>query len=405
MNCEDKEDKGITLIINAIEDEIKSKFMNLEEIKLFLKQNNFEYTIKDRIISIKAHGSICIIDDYNKYNISEQLIYSIIGKRENRIKQMLGQNIKFNELLNKTNYLNGLFLKIIKKYSHSNLALATIKKLFKIDENQYKELFKEISNNIENYVNIIPYSCFYDTERTSKNPILILVDPCKEKYSNVKINIVINDNFHNILKEFANIVYRKFAFEHEIHHLAAILIYFLYINEDRSSNSFIKEIVNDGEIHIFPNYDEKELKKNKNIHKEADNLFEILCYGKVLFIANEENDNLEIEIFKKNFLECSNKNLEDILKEFPDNQLLSGYVKKISECLEEMKNITKQTEDEKLSGNEIIVRKDDDENELEKNIYSILNNEDLNLIDSISRFDNHLFMEKRSKYLKKINIK
>ena len=195
MNCEDKEDKGITLIINAIEDEIKSKFMNLEEIKLFLKQNNFEYTIKDRIISIKAHGSTCIIDDYNKYNISEQLIYSIIGKRENRIMQMLGQNIKFNELLNKTNYLNGLFVKIIKKYSHSNLALATIKKLFKIDENQYKELFKEISNNIENYVNIIPYSCFYDTERTSKNPILILVDPCKEKYSNVKINIIINDNF------------------------------------------------------------------------------------------------------------------------------------------------------------------------------------------------------------------
>ena len=195
MNCEDKEDKGITLIINAIEDEIKSKFMNLEEIKLFLKQNNFAYTIKDRIIFIKAHGSTCIIDDYNKYNISQQLIYSIIGKRESRIKQMLGQNIKFNELLNKTNYLNGLFVKIIKKYSHSNLALATIKKLFKIDENQYKELFKEISNNIENYVNIIPYSCFYDTERTSKNPILILVDPCKEKYSNVKINIIINDNF------------------------------------------------------------------------------------------------------------------------------------------------------------------------------------------------------------------
>ena len=125
----------------------------------------------------------------------------------------------------------------------------------------------------------------------------------------------------------------------------------------------------------------------------------------LLFIANEENDNLEIEIFKKNFLEYSNKNLEDILKEFPDNQLLSEYVKKISECLEEMKNITKQTEDEKLSGNEIIVRKDDDENELEKNIYSIFNNEDLNLIDSISRYDNHLFMEKRPKYLKKINIK
>ena len=70
-----------------------------------------------------------------------------------------------------------------------------------------------------------------------------------------------------------------------------------------------------------------------------------------------------------------------------------------------MKNITKQTEDEKLSGNEIIVRKDDDENELEKNIYSILNSEDLNLIDNISRYDNHLFREKRPKYLKKINIK
>jgi hypothetical protein len=183
MNCEDKEDKGISLIINAIEDEIKLKFMNFEEIKLFLKQKNFAFTIKDRTISINAYGSTYIIDDYNKYNISEQLIYSIIGKRENRIKQILGQNIKFNELLNKTNYLDGLFVKVIKKYSHSNLAISSIKKLFKIDENQYKEFFKEISNNIENYVNIIPYSCIYDTERTSKNPILILVDPCKEKYS------------------------------------------------------------------------------------------------------------------------------------------------------------------------------------------------------------------------------
>ena len=414
MNCEDKEDKGISLIINAIEDEIKLKFMNLEEIKLFLKQKNFAFTIKDRTISINAYGSTYIIDDYNKYNISEQLIYSIIGKRENRIKQILGQNIKFNELLNKTNYLDGLFVKVIKKYSHSNLAISSIKKLFKIDENQYKEFFKEISNNIENYVKIIPYSCFYDTERTSKNPILILVDPYKEKYSSVKINLIINDNFHNILKEFANIVYRKFAFEHEIHHLTTILLYFLYISENRCLNSLIKEIGDDGEIHIFPNYGEKELKKNKNLYKKAGNLFEILCYGKVLntfslkqllFIANEENDNLEIEIFKKNFLECTNKNLEDILKEFPDNQLLSGYVKKIRECLEEMKNITKQTEDEKLSGNEIIVRKDDDENELEKNIYSILNSEDLNLIDNISRYDNHLFREKRPKYLKKINIK
>ena len=65
-------------------------------------------------------------------------------------------------------------------------------------------------------------------------------------------------------------------------------------------------------MHIFPNYDEKELKTNKNWHKEAGNMFKILCYGKVLntfslkqllFFANEENYNLEIEIFKRNFLE------------------------------------------------------------------------------------------------------
>jgi hypothetical protein len=261
LNCEDKEDKGITLIINAIEDEIRSKFMNLQEIKLFLKNNNFKFTIKDRTISINTLGGTCIIDDYNKYNISEQLIYSIIGKRENRIKQILGQNMKFRELINKYNYINGLFVKIIKKYSHSNLSLSSIKRLFKIDENQYKEFFKEISNNIENYVKIIPYSCFYDTERTFKNPILILVDPCKEKYSNVKINTIINDNFQNILKEFANIVYRKFAFEHEIHHLTTILLYFLYINEDSKLNSLTKEITSEGEVNILPFFDPKELKK------------------------------------------------------------------------------------------------------------------------------------------------
>jgi len=52
---------------------------------------------------------------------------------------------------------NDLFIKIIKKYSCSSLAISSIEKIFNINKKDYKELFKELSDNIENYIYLIPY--------------------------------------------------------------------------------------------------------------------------------------------------------------------------------------------------------------------------------------------------------
>ena len=77
---------------------------------------------------------------------------------------------------------NDLLIKIIKKFSSSNLAYSSIQKSFNIKKEEYKELFKELSDNIEKYIFIMPYNCFLDTERTFKNPMKIIIDPYKEKF-------------------------------------------------------------------------------------------------------------------------------------------------------------------------------------------------------------------------------
>ena len=120
-------------------------------------------------------------------------------------------------------------------------------------------------------------------------------------------------------------------------------MYFLYINGDSILNFLAEEKTSDGEVNILPEFDQKDLKKSTNIQKEVGNLFELLCYGKIqkkftfkqlLFIVDENNDNLDYKSFKEKCENFTKKTLTEILEQFPKDQILSEYVKKIKENLE-----------------------------------------------------------------------
>lgn len=400
-NCEqEKEDSFGNLhpFIKAIENEISFNYMNLDEIKLFLTKKNYKFEIDEKKITINHQNKTFIIDDYNRYNINENVINLIIGKGF-RYNYILEENIKFSELINNANFLNGLFVEIIKKYSHSAIVHSSIEKLFKIEKEENRELFEILSNKIENYIIIFPYNCFLDTERTFKNPMKIIIDPFKDKYSLDINHINNNTELFILLKDFCNIVYRKFAFGHEIHHLTTALLYFLYIKEDSRLNTLTKEITTDGEVNILTDSEPKDLKKDSNIQNEAGNLFEILCYGKIqkqftlkqlLFIADENNDNLDYKLFKEKYISFTQKTLTEILDQFPKDQILSECVQKIKENLDQDDSIQLES-----LGNKIIVKKDD--NDGPHDAYTFLNDDNSALVIELNRYDNHLIMKKRPK--------
>ena len=251
----------------------------------------------------------------------------------------------------------------------------------------------------------MPFDCNYNSERTSKNPMKIIIDPYKEDYdSKIEFIILHFDSDLEILKEFCNIIYRKYTFQREILHLAKALLYFLYVNEEINLNSFNKKLTSDEEIKIRPELTVKGLIKNKNeyIEKEIDNKFDLLCFGsnqnnftlkQLLFIADENNDNLEYDSFKKKYEnDCSN-DLIKLLQIFPDDQLLAAHVKKIKECIE--KNPEKISL-EKILNEALLINKDYFGEQ--GNIFSILDKYDKAILNRYERHDNHLIYEKKPKY-------
>lgn len=62
-----------------------------------------------------------------------------------------------------------------------------------------------------------------------------------------------------------------------------------------------------------------------------------LTLKQLLFIVNENNDNLDYKSFKEKYQKHSEKELNDILNEFPNDQLFSEHVKNIKELLENKK--------------------------------------------------------------------
>ena len=112
-----------------------------------------------------------------------------------------------------------------------------------------------------------------------------------------------------------------------------------------------------------------------------------LTLKQLLLIVNENNDNLDYKSFKEKYQKHSEKELNDILNEFPNDQLFSEHVKNIKELLENKKI---HISNENLLGNAIVVKKDEID----------INEEEINLLDGNSvvvtefeRYDNHLFIK------------
>ena len=108
----------------------------------------------------------------------------------------------------------------------------------------------------------------------------------------------------------------------------------MHINRKRRKNSQPKEIKNDELKEISKEYYEKRKEEN-NVIKEEGNLFVKFIEDKgftlkqLLFIANDENDQLEDDNYKLGFIGCQNAGLNFILSNFPKDQQLSQLVKKI----------------------------------------------------------------------------
>ena len=102
-NCEmmGKNDLGkLRLILLSIENELLiSRFMNLEEIKNYLNQNKYIYTIKDDTITINYNNIKFIINNYNAYNLNGPIIQNILNQKRFGYRVVLDQNIKLNEYI------------------------------------------------------------------------------------------------------------------------------------------------------------------------------------------------------------------------------------------------------------------------------------------------------------------
>lgn len=354
-------------IIDCIESELQNKFFNLEEIKNFLNEKKITFFIKNNNIEIQYNNYLYKIKNYQNYNINKEVIDGLLFTGKFTYKIYLNYFINFNAYTNGQIYYKGILNQVIKKYVRSNLAKESIEKLFSINKNNYKTLFEEVTTDkIMKYIYYLPYNSRLDTERALKIFSKIIIDPLKNLYIESVSNKFELQSIGAILNKFVNIVLRKFKFGHEHHHLASILLFYLYVNKSRHMkiHSFPKEIdVNSIEVLTEDCYKEKKI--NKNIFKKAEYYFEYFVYGKrqakfslkqILFIANEENEELDCNSFKEKYNECEAATLDYMLQSFPQNQVLSSLVNEIRENFEEeaqlQSNYGKTAEN--ILGNEVI---------------------------------------------------
>ena len=266
------------------------------------------------------------------------------------------------QILDPQNYYQGIPLKIIQNFANSKLASSAFIKIFKSEIP--KEIKEEIfTNNIAKYICFFPFSSYNITERTMRRFSLILINTNEKKmivsFNNNKLNV--------LLLDFSNIVLRKLIFCHEHQHLSEGLLYFKKITKRLSTPP--NEVV-EGTI----TYDEKSIKRG-----ERGELFELLCYGKVykvysifdlLFIADETNDNLDVDEHLKKYKEYhkKDKSLLDELKNFPKGQALSSLVNEIY-C--ELSGDT-QTYGELVKSPYILYKNEEDTSNYNKEIISSL---------------------------------
>ena len=348
ISIKDENRTEITNIINSIKNYLEGEILSLDGMCNLLDNKKIKYSVDGNKISIQYKNKIFEIDNFNNYYFSELNIGGLLFQWENSYKNYLDSIRSFNSYIDKSNYFDGLLVKTILNYAKSNFSKTSIEKLFHINEKDYKELFNIVnSEKILNYIYFIPYNCMFDIERTSKIYSKIIIDASKDIFEAKYYYAIMSEKLKTSLKEFVNIVKRKYNFEHEQQHLITILLFYLYINEKRRINSLPKEI-NETRVQILTNEEYDKKKNQKNVEKEAGRLFEVFCYGQVqekfkikqlLFIANEENDKLDCIKYKNEYQKCSEKTLEEILSNFPLDQPLSTLVKEIKKGLEEEKKL------------------------------------------------------------------
>ena len=167
-------------------------------------------------------------------------------------------------------------------------------------------------------------------------------------------------NIYQNFQKFVNIVTRKHIFQHEHHHLFNNLLYFFYTNKSEGSNTSPK-IVKGNKVTEVNGTDKVSL-------KESGYMFETIAFGrikkaftlkKLLFIGNENNDNLNVHEYRKKFNEISNtkNNVEELIKSYNNNNILDELVLSIYSLLKnELGNKFNETLD-----NIYVAKKDDDD--------------------------------------------
>ena len=232
---------------------------------------------------------------------------------------------------------------IIEKYVSSNLSKTAIYKCFNLKSGECLEIENEIfTSNIHKYIRYLPYNSNNDIGRTMKPFGKIIIDPSKQKMIINLINkLTQNSKLIEYLEKFINIVDRKYIFQHEHNHLCNVLLYYFYIDKSDEINTPPKLLKNNKVI-VLNEKEYSELSKtHKNIQNDSGEIFETITYGKIqkifnlkqlLFIANENNEKLNVDEFKKKYQEeMNNKNsTEKLFKEFKENnQILSDLVNNI----------------------------------------------------------------------------
>lgn len=394
-----QDDEFLELAAKSIKDELNKKNFNILEIEQCLKNINAAYIISDNKISINNNNFQYIIDDYHNYNLNYNCIIGLFDENNNTYPKYLKSKQKFNIFMNTQNFFNGLLDKIILNYSKSRLAITSIKKLFNINEKEYQLLFKEVTTDqIMKYVYYFPYNNKFDSARTLKIFAKIIIDPLKDLFNNSLSQIILSSKLLESLKKFVNLVQRKYKFQHEHQHLVTILLFFLYINNRRRINSLPKEIINNNKVEVLSEKEYDKKKNNSNVIKEAGSLFELFNYGKIkfgfylkelLFIANEKNDELNCEEYKNEFEKCKSKSIEEMLNEFPDNQIMSNIVQEIKKGIEEEKKFIKDFNPEDVFTNTLVSKIEDN-----IELFSIEKLENIKITQNDMIYNNYLPINK-----------
>ena len=311
----------------------KSPYDIIEFLKHFMEIYNklpWKNEIKNNTKKFILLGLINCEFDYETESKDFISIFSSLLKKI-RFPFEFVEEFIISPLLNEKDKKGCLLNDCILKFSNSNLAKDAFKIIFNkesIPLDLEKELF---TDNIQKYICYFPYSSSYDTERTSKRFSLILINNYKRK-SIFPLNL---KKLEILLDDFIFIVVRKYIFGHEHQHLSGGLLFHSGVIDRIGTPTHNEEEIKNGNVKY--NMDKAE-------RGERGEIFEKICYDKVyhtyslfdlLFIANENNDELDVATHLKIFKEYKEKekhkklDLMNELKNFPKGQVLSELISKI----------------------------------------------------------------------------